>query len=165
MTKHLFEKYHYKSNIGRGGLIIGVRFDSKLIACCVFSSPTRNVDGGELTRFVIHPRFQKKNLASWFLSKASKLGLEKFGKLFTFADPNFNHNGSIYLASNWNYVGDTKSDYWYVNDEGWVMHKKTLWNRAVNMSMKESEFAILFGYNKVWGLPKKKFEIKGDEIK
>ena len=74
-----------------------------------------------------------------------------------YADPNFNHNGALYLASNWKYVGDIKSDYWYVNSDKWIMHKKTLWNRAVNMGMGESEFAKLFGYIKVWGLPKKKF--------
>lgn len=158
-AKGLFEKYHYKSSIGRGGMIIGVRLKDNLIACCVFSSPTRNVSGGELTRFVIHPKFQKKNLASWFLSKASKIALEKFNFLFTFVDPNFNHSGSIYLASNWVFSGETKSDYWYVSDQGWVIHKKTLWNRATNLGMKEKDFAKTFKYKQVWGLPKKKYEL------
>lgn len=154
----IFEKYHYKSNIGRGGLIIGARLGFELIACCVFSNPTRNVIGGELTRFVIHPRYQKKNFASWFLSRATKFALDKFGYLFTFADPNFNHYGTVYLASNWSLVGESRSDYWYVGDGGWVMHKKTLWNRAKNLCMREGEFANIFGYSKVWGLPKVKYE-------
>lgn len=158
-AKSLFEKYHYKSSIGRGGLIIGVKLRNELIASCVFTNPTRNVPGGELTRFVIHPQYRKENLASWFLSRATKIALKEYNSLFTFADPNFNHNGSIYLASNWKYVGETKSDYWYISNDGWVMHKKTLWNKATNLCMKESEFAEHFGYKKVWGIPKKKYVI------
>lgn len=153
----LFNKYHYKGSIGRSGMILGVRLSNRLVAACVFGTPTRNVPGGELLRFVIDPHYQKHNLASWFLSRASKLAYERYGELHTFSDPNFNHSGTIYLAANWKYSGDTKPDYWYVSQDGWVMHKKTLWNRAVNLSMREAEYADAFGYSKVWGLPKKKF--------
>jgi GNAT superfamily N-acetyltransferase len=157
-AKSLIEKYHYKGIIGRSGMIFGVRYNNNLIAAAIFSSPTRNVYGGELTRFVIDQRYQKKNLASWLLSRATKLAIKKYNYVFTFADPNHNHSGTIYEASNWKYAGDTKSDYWYVSENGWVMHKKTLWNRAVNMQITEKEYAQKFGYNKVWGLPKKKYE-------
>lgn len=157
-AKNLIEKYHYKGIIGRSGMIFGARYNNNLIAAAIFSSPTRNVGGGELTRFVIDQRYQKKNLASWLLSRATKLAIKKYGYVFTFADPNHNHNGTIYEASNWKYVGDTKSDYWYVSESGWVMHKKTLWNRAINMQLTEKEYAERFGYIKVWGLPKKKYE-------
>lgn len=156
-AKSLIEKYHYKGSLNRSGLICGARLNDKLIAVCIFSSPTRNVDGGELTRFVIHPKYQKKNLGSWTLSRSTKKALEKWDNLFTFSDPNFNHNGTLYLASNWKYVGESKPDYWYTSDNGWIMHKKTLWNRAKNLCKKESEYAELFGYRKVWGLPKKKY--------
>jgi len=156
-AKILLDNYHYKGSIGRGGHIYGVRIGHTLIAACVISSPTRNVPGGELTRFIIHPNYHIKNLGSWLLSRACKDALTHFGSLFTFADPNFNHTGMIYLASGWAYVGDTNKDYWYVSNDGWIMHKKTLWNRASKMSMLESEYAMVFNYLKVWGLPKKKF--------
>lgn len=156
-VKPLFDKYHYKGSVGRLGYCFGVKYDSIYIASCIFTNPTRNINGGELTRFVIHPRYQVKNLASWFLSRASKHAKHKYESLFTFADPNFNNYGTIYLASNWKYVGDTKKDYWYVSVDGWVMHKKTLYNRAINHGLKEKEYADKFGYVKVWGLPKKKY--------
>lgn len=156
----LFEKYHYKGSLGRSGSIFAVRYNGEFIAACVFGTPTRNVAGGELLRFVINPQYQIKNLASWFLSRATKVAVQKFGYLFTFADPNFNNHGTIYLAANWTYAGETKPDYWYSGDNGWVMHKKTLYNRAVNFGLSEKEFAIRFGYLKVWGLPKKKYEFK-----
>lgn len=37
-------------------------------------------------------------------------------------------------------------------------YQKTLWNRSRNMCMTEKEYAEFFGYIKVWGLPKKKYE-------
>ena len=37
------------------------------------------------------------------------------------------------------------------------MHKKTLYNKAVNLSMKEKEYADRFGYVKVKGFKKLKF--------
>ncbi|MDP1712601.1 MAG: hypothetical protein Q8K86_09100 [Candidatus Nanopelagicaceae bacterium] len=160
----LFNKYHYKGSVGRSGMMFGASCRNEIIAACVFAHPTRNVAGGELTRFIIHPNYQKKNFASWFLSRASKLALAKFGLLFTFADPNFNHDGTIYLASNWRFVGETTPDYWYSRDDGWVMHKKTLWNRAKNMVMTEAEYAEKHGYKKVWGLPKKKFVLSSRGI-
>lgn len=155
--QELCNKYHYKGDLGRRGHYFGAYLNNTLIAGCVFANPTRNVSGGELTRFIIHPMYQKPNLASWFLSKATKSALKIYDGLFTFADPNFNHFGTIYLASNWKYVGDTDKDYWYSSSDGWIMHKKTLWNRATNMCLKESEYATAFGYTKVWGLPKKKY--------
>lgn len=159
-AKSLIEKYHYKGSLNRSGMISGVRLNNKLIAVSVFANPTRNVDGGELIRFVIDPKYQMKNLGSWLLSRASKIALKKWDKLFTFADPNFNHSGTLYLASNWEFVGEIKSDYWYTSDNGWIMHKKTLWNRAKNLCKTEKEYAEFFGYRKVWGLPKKKYEYK-----
>lgn len=97
--------------------------------------------------------------AGHVLSKSSKKALQKWDNLLTFADPNFNHNGSMYLAANWKYAGESRPDYWYSSDTGWVMHKKTLWNRAKNLCMKEKEYAGLFGYRKIWVLPKKKFTL------
>jgi len=155
--KSLIEKYHYKGSIGRGGVYYGVIYRGNLIAGSVVGSPTRNVVGGELLRFVIHPQYQVKNLASWFLSRISKHALRDYDLLFTFADPNFNNYGTIYEASGWEFAGETKSDYWYVSEDGWVMHKKTLWNRAKNLCMSERYFAEVFGYNRVYGLPKRKY--------
>jgi hypothetical protein len=37
------------------------------------------------------------------------------------------------------------------------MHKKSLYNKAVKMGIKESEYAEQFGYQKVYGSDKLKF--------
>ena len=68
--------------------------------------------------------------------------------LVAFADSTIGHFGTIYKATNWEFDGKTDNSYYYVNDDGFVMHKKTLYNRAVKMTMKEKEFANKYGYKK-----------------
>jgi hypothetical protein len=114
----------------------------------------------ELSRLVIHPCYQKNNFASWLLSRAVKLVKKEFNcvsRLVAFADLTYNHTGTIYRASNWKLISTSPPDYWYTDKDGFMMHKKTLYNRACKMSMKEREFAEKYNYNKVWGLGKRKF--------
>ena len=159
----LVSKYHYIGNIGRRGLYIGAYLNGGLIATAVFASCGRNESRinneptSELTRLVVHPAYQMKNLASWFLSRACKFVKTKW--IISFADETHNHKGTIYKACNWSFIKETKPDYWYVDTNGWVMHKKTLWNRASNLKISESEFAAKYGYNKVHGMHKYKYAI------
>lgn len=156
-----FSKYHYYSSGGRAGTDYGLKYGDVLIACARFCNPTRKEIATrlsleyrnvlELTRFVIHPQYQKKNAASKFLSMCIKdIRINKLNikVLVSFADPMFGHTGTIYKASGWNYDGKTSPSYFYVNGEGYVMHKKTLYNHAVKMALTECEFANKMGYNK-----------------
>lgn len=52
------------------------------------------------------------------------------------------------------------ADYWYAKEDGWVMHKRTLYGQAVNMKITEKEFAEKFGYTKVWGKEKLRYIYK-----
>ena len=155
----LLSKYHYLVNAGRSGIVYGAYVRDILTAVVVYSPPIRqNYDAAtvkELSRLCIHPAYQKKNFASWFIGKTIKLLPREIQTVVSFADSTFNHVGTIYKASNFKLDGEVKPDYWYVNDEGWVMHKKTLYNHAVRMGCKEREYAVSHGYVKVWG--KKKF--------
>jgi len=160
--RELLSKYHYLSSAGRGGTAIGAYYLDQLIAVCVFSPMIRqNIDNNakELSRLCIHPSFQKKNFGSWFIARSLK-EIKKTGvsKIISYCDTTYNHDGSVYKASNFVLVGEVKPDYWYVDGDGWVMHKKTLYNRAVNMGMKEKDYAAKHGYTKVWGKNKLKFE-------
>jgi hypothetical protein len=80
--------------------------------------------------------------------------------LVTFADSSFNHAGTIYKASNWLLDGVVEPDYWYVDHDGYVCHKKTLWNKASEMKMTEIEYSIKYGYNKIWGKGKTRYIYK-----
>lgn len=164
-ASEFINKYHYIGNIGRRGQYIGGYIGDKLVAISVFSNCTRkevatsdNLDYNttvELSRFCIRPEYHKYNFASWLLSRLVKLVNKKH--IVAFSDSSFNHLGTIYKASNWEYLRNVPPDYWYVDKDGWVMHKKTLWNRATNLKLSELEYAEQKGYKKIWGKEKNKF--------
>lgn len=164
--KPLLEKYHYLSNAGRGGKAYGAYLDKVLIAVCVFSPLIRqNIEVEnlpkdsvlELSRLCIHPRYQKYNFASWFVSRCLR-GLDKSIKgVISYCDTTFNHNGAIYKALNFKQDKIIRPDYWYTNADGWVMHKKTLYERAVKMSMTENQFAEHYKYIRIYGTEKYRY--------
>lgn len=154
------QSYHYLSNAGRGGIAYGAYLKQKLIAICVFSPlPRQNIKVGDyhnsqikdLSRFCIHPNYQKKNLASWFISRCINSFNENIRAIISYADSTFNHHGGIYKACNFKFDGYVTNDYWYASPDGWVMHKKTLYNKATNLKMTEAEYAQKYGFFKVYG--------------
>lgn len=158
-VKSFLDAYHYIGK-GRGGKCFGAYLGDDLIACVVYSPPIRNNhsklfgDFVELSRFCIHPSYHKRNLASYVISK-SLLMIDK--DVISYADTTFGHDGTIYLAANFRHHHDVEPDYWYVDKDGYVMHKRTLYGRATKMKMTEAEFSESFGYTKKFGGIKKCF--------
>ena len=162
-------RYHYTASGGRNGINFGCYYKNELIACARFCNPTRAESAKrlqltqkelkELTRFAIHPSYQKKNFASWFLSRCIKsLKQDKTIKcLLTFADTTQEHDGTIYKASNWVYDGEIPPDYHYIDKDGFVMHKRTLWSHSSKLRISESDYATQFGYEKRFGKSKHRF--------
>lgn len=165
-------KHHYTYSIGHGRsqLRYGAYLGQELIAVCCFANPTRSESATrlgldshtckELTRFCIHPRFHKRNFGSWFLSRCCKWLKQvkpAVEGLISFSDSTFGHQGTIYKASNWILDGEVKPDYWYVRPDGYPIHKKTVYNHARKMSMKESDYADQQGYLKRKGKKKLRF--------
>ena len=171
-TNLLFSKYHYIASGGRSGLNIGILYKDDIVACAKFCNPTRTESAIkqnltsqhllELTRFVIHPSYQKKNFASWILGKAIKTIKTlkpNIKALLTFADITYGHVGTIYKASNWIHDGTIAPDYFYVDQNGYIMHKRTMWGHAKKMCMSESEYCDTYGYLKKWGKEKHRYII------
>lgn len=168
-AKLLLSKYHYIHSAGRHGVNYGAFLGDELIAVAVFSFlPRQNIsfDGfgfdetRDLSRFCIHPKYRKKNLGSWFLKKCMKLLDSNIRLIVSYADTTFNHYGSMYKASNFVLDKVVPPDYWYVSEDGWIMHKKTLYNQAVNLRLTESAYAESHGYVKIWGKEKLRFIFK-----
>ena len=162
-VKSFLDSYHYIGS-GRGGIRVGARVGDSLIAVAVFSPPLRqNMDFGgdfrELSRFCIHPCYHKKNFGSWLLSRFIK-SVKDVPLIVAYSDGTVGHDGGLYKASNFKLSHSVEPDYWYVDRDGYVMHKRTLYGRAVNLGMKESEFAEKHGYSKKFGGPKKCWVIK-----
>ena len=150
------DAYHYIGR-GRGGTVVGGYLGKELIACIVISSPLRQNTAGqfgsnsvvELSRLCIHPSYHKKNFASWFVSRALKR--VESDVVVAYADTTVGHTGIVYRASNFEFHHSVPPDYWYVDCDGFVMHKRTLYGRATRMSMTEREFAEQNGYIKKYG--------------
>jgi hypothetical protein len=165
----LLAKYHYLAGPGRYGIMFGAFLKDELIGCCIFSPTLRqNIDTlgfnaeevRELSRLCIHPRYQKYNFASWLISQSLKQLDKKYKLIIAYSDTTFNHLGSVYKASNFTKDKTIRPDYWYVDANGWVMHKKTLYNSAKKIRMAESEYARLHGYSKVFGKEKFRYVFK-----
>lgn len=160
--KRFFGVYHYLGSAGRSGKPFGGYVNGNLICCALFAHATRkecytrhgfNKDQClELTRLAVSPFYFNKNLCSYFIKRSikhiSKIA-PKVKLLISYSDPLEGHLGTVYKASNWINDGETTRSYYYVNKEGWKMHKKTLWNKANGMHMKEKEFAEKFGYEAI----------------
>jgi hypothetical protein len=169
--KLLLSKYHYIPNAGRGrgGLVLGAYLNDDIIAVCVFSPPVRqNVRTNgykiseirELSRLCIHPKYRKKNMLSWFIKRCLKMLNKKIKLIIAYSDTTYNHTGAIYKACNFILDREVPPDYWYISNDGWVMHKKTLYNQAVNLHLTERQFAEKYNYRKVWGNKKLRFSYK-----
>jgi GNAT superfamily N-acetyltransferase len=168
--RQLLSKYHYLSTAGLGGIAYGAYLNNELAAVCIFSplgrqNKEKSIGANknqvrELSRLCIHPKYQKKNFASWFVSRCIKKLDQKYSIIVSYCDTTFNHDGAIYKACNFIQDKKVRPDYWYVSTDGWVMHKKTLYNRAVMMKMKEKQYAENLGYKKVFGFEKLRFIFK-----
>jgi len=162
--------YHYACCGRSGKVVFGAFLGSELIAVCKFSSVVRNEVASsmklkctqvmELDRFCIHPTYQKKNFASWFISRCSKnifTSYQNILGLASFADSTFGHSGTIYKASNWTEVGQTKPSYHYMDDLGIPINKKRVYDIASKLCMKEAEYVQKHNLVKYKELPKTKF--------
>lgn len=163
----LLSKYHYLANAGRGGIAYGAYLNNELIAVCVFSPlPRQNISIDdiknnqvrELSRFCINPKYQKRNFATWMISRCMKLLPDTYKAIIAYADNTFNHDGTIYKAANFILDGTVPADYWYVGKDGWKMHKKTLYNHAKKMGVTEREYAESNGYVKIHGREKNRYK-------
>lgn len=159
-------KYHYLYTCPRGSLYYGAYLNDELVAVCLLSPPIRqniassikkglkSSDVLELSRFCIHPKFHKRNFASWFLARVL---CSQDKVIFSYSDSTVGHDGGIYKAAGFVMDRVVDPDYWYVDGEGWVVHKRTLYGRAVRMSLTEREYAEKHGFRKVFGGVKYRF--------
>lgn len=163
-------KWHYQKD-GRGcGLDLGCYLNRELIALARFGNINRCESANsigyassevlELLRLVVHPKYKKDNLLSWFLSRcrtAIKMERPDVKCLITFADSTYNHTGAIYKADNWHYEWTTEDSYFYKHPDGHVTQKKTLYNWAKKMQETEADYAARIGAVKVHTKGKFKF--------
>lgn len=106
--------------------------DDQLMGVAWWIPPTRDAASAwwkepnevlNLSRMVILPD-TPKNAATFFLSRSVRLIEPRWRCLTTYADTWRGHDGTIYRASGWEYLGLTKPERTYVKD-GRMMSRKT----------------------------------------
>ncbi|HEY8096127.1 MAG TPA: hypothetical protein VIE65_08535 [Methylobacter sp.] len=167
------DRHHY-AGFGRYGTAIYCGFlHSEMIAIFKICPPVRNEVATsigmsprsilELDRVCLRPDCHKKNLLSNLLSRLVRLIRADFPEIkaiVSFADPNAGHDGTIYKAANWSFIGVSSRSYEYISKNGERIHKKTVYNAAKSRGMKEREYAELNMYARKYSVPKLKFMIK-----
>jgi hypothetical protein len=120
---------HYAKRKCSVSYAFGLINNNKIIGVCTFGYPpnynynegkcifkTMRVKTLELNRLVINET-NEKNLLSYFVSQSIKL-LPKPLVIVSYADPNQNHHGYIYQATNWLYTGESTPKNRYVFEDG-----------------------------------------------
>ncbi len=113
LIKNFIKKHHYLKKISYGNKhVFCLGIGNKLVGVAIYGEPvgTKCVSKYgrviELKRLALSPRCQK-NTASWFMAKCHKL-LPKGISVLSYADPSQGHEGTIYKASNFKYLGTQK---------------------------------------------------------
>jgi len=138
-AEYLLNRWHYLSDTSSGfkysPYSYGVFDGQQVVSACIFTGfpvaelfkgiwgikDFRGVDQSgffELSRLVIDPAYQAKNLASWFVSRSIKQLRNDFSEekgtearaLLSYADDK-HHSGVVYAATNFGYYGLTDPKY------------------------------------------------------
>jgi len=166
-AKRLVEEYHYTRGGSRYAVYVHGLYEratGKLMGVAWWLPPTRVACESvnrehwtkvlSLSRLVIVPGVPKN--ACSFLMARSIAAIRRDGRfvsLVTYADERQGHSGGIYRATNWQYVGLTRSRYGWVDPaSGRQVAQKSTVNRT-NAQMEA------LGYAKTENFPKHKFVI------
>jgi hypothetical protein len=149
-AKYACEKWHYSECMPAvKNIKYGVWENSQFIGSVIYSRSVNNSIGSfvgltqtetaELTRVALD---EHESPVSQIVSYTMKMIAKKdsgLKLLVSYADPAQGHNGGIYQAMNWHYVGDTAPNSVLVDPEGNTVHQRTV-NRAKRkgFSTKES---------------------------
>jgi hypothetical protein len=137
-ARNIIVKYHYTHSWPVAIICLGLYIDNKLNGVVVYGhSATPRMENSlpsanylELQRLFSFD-WAGRNTESYMISQSIKY-IKKYHSniecLVSFADPNVNHNGTIYQASNWLYCGlsDTTGGYQYLFDGQWQHARSTV---------------------------------------
>jgi len=94
------------------------------------------VDTYELTRLVINDNMPRNSL-SFFVSKVLNIYLPSPSCIVSFADPNNNHHGYIYQATNWLYTGVSQKG---GKDKQWIFNEREYHAKTITVEWMKKTF-------------------------
>jgi len=162
-AREFVAKHHYLGNIPSYKYLFTAKKDDQIVAVAVFSHPSRNEQRKkygdkvlELSRYCSSEH--GTNLNSWFLSRCLKRIKER--PIITYADitrmpGKLGHDGTMYKAANFKYLGLTNTNYRYLTKDGRLLHKRAIWTRSKKNGKTEQEQAEMENLIKWYEWPKR----------
>lgn len=149
----MVETYHYAHRVPSIVVAIGMYVDGVLAGVCTYGippSPDLCAAFGEenkekvieLNRLFLFD-WAGKNGESWLIGQSFKLIPNPYCILVSYADPDYNHIGAIYQATNWFYTGTSDSRRGEAIYNGVSMHTKTLRDLLGTTSPKNNSSIVI----------------------
>ena len=157
-VKHFFLQHHYLKTMPAGIMAVyGLFHESRLgiaVGGAVFCNGRIQYDGRflEFSRMWMSDEFGK-NTESWFMGKCMKELKKKFPKyegVVTWADSTRGHNGTIYLASNFVYDGESRKVKKFIGKNKKTIYQRTATNTdvCIGLDMPKKRFIYYFDSKK-----------------
>ena len=163
-AKRLIVWGHYTGSLTKGRHSFGLFRGDRMVGAAVYGQPSgRGVaasmwEGGderntlELLRLFVMDG-TGKNAETWFMARCHKLLPREVRLLVAYSAPAAGHHGGCYQASNWLFLGQSKSgqNYYYRNAAGDYVNKRIPWQYGPRngWDYTEAESAELLGLTRV----------------
>lgn len=128
------KRFHYSKSLARGcPEVYLLKSEGKLFGVAMFGCPVGKDTPGDLEckRFVLM-RHAPKNVASWFMAKCIKTIKKNtnYKTLISYADPEAGHDGIMYKASNFQYLGEQKYKGQAIIMKGETVHLRAAYQKV-----------------------------------
>lgn len=161
--------FHYSSTVRSGAITFGAFYNNKLVAAISYTYPLRTQSATrlglelhqvmEISRLARQTNIECRNLSSYLIAKTKKLLPKSVASIISFSDSTYGHTGMVYKAAGFVNDGEIEPDYYYLSLHG-KYHKKTIWDRAKKMKMKECEYAEKHNLAKIMTGPKTRWVLE-----
>ncbi len=172
VAKPFVIEHHYSQAFGKASIILGLYKvgEPELLGVITFGQPSGRlvaqsiIEGGN-----DHTVFEFLRMCvlddcpcprTYFMSKAISILKQRFPQvraLVTYADQTEGHDGTVYKANSWIYVGKTGSKYHYLDVLNQRLNKRIPWDNAKKEGITEREYVEKHRLLKVIELPKLKY--------
>jgi hypothetical protein len=139
-AKYAVEHWHYSRVMPAGKLVkVGAWEDGQYIGCVLFGRGANHQIGVpygleqtrvcELVRIALREHKSPVSRIGAFAIKMVKKQSPELRMIVSYADPKEGHNGAIYQAMNWVYVGNSQVQRRTTDADGKMIHKRTVSSR------------------------------------
>jgi hypothetical protein len=168
IKSEFLNKYHLQGN-DRANILLGAFYNDELVAVATFSGNRialgSKEKGGyfELNRFAINYNFKIPGIFSKLIKYFERNYNPK--RIITYADRRYSTKDNIYDKAGFNFVSETKPNYFYTKNYSDRLHRYNFTkHRIINkfggdVNLTEWENMLLLGYDRLWDVGNLKYEL------